>query len=160
MQPTWLSYLLLLRLIRGNIKSSISHTLQRKSEVCTCWSAPPHSTDVSRKGTSEPNAQSSRTTEKSKKSNRVFAFKRFISDRERERCRKHAQVTMPALENGTNGTTWLIARRLLQMLLGVGIQKWKKGMQSGHFPWRNGSELDVKGLQDLLAERRKERWGT
>ena len=35
---------------------------------------------------------------------------------------------MPALENDTNGTAWLIASRLLLMLFGVGIQKWKKGM--------------------------------
>lgn len=48
--------------------------------------------------------------------------------RETKICRRHAHVTMPALENGTNGTAWLIASRLLQVLFGVGIQKWKKEM--------------------------------
>lgn len=159
---TWLSYLSLLRLIRGNIKSSISHNLQRKPKVCTWWSAPPHSTDIFRKWTSEAYAQFSRKIEKSKKSNTAFAFKRFIPPWERERDKDMQEMwtsnNASFRKQYKRGTTWLIARRLLQLLFGVEIQKWKKGMWSGSFPWRNDSELEVKGLQDLLAERRKERW--
>ena len=127
---------MLLRLIRGNVKASISHSLQRKLEMCTRWSTPPHSRDFPRKWTSQPCAQYSRTTEKSK-SNRAFTFKKFILPWERQR---HKDVHELWTSNNVcfrkqykQGTALLIAIRLSQMLFGVGNQKWEKEIWSGSF---------------------------